>query len=130
MKILSVRRNRPNIFRIGKAVFYPGVSEIHGEKLIEAVRAHKSYKALIKNGVMEEVTSKTVDKKDVTTDVTEMNARDAIRVIRETYAIPVLQDMHQRETDNKARSSVLAAVLDQIEEIKKPPEKSKDGDRD
>jgi len=128
---LLVKRNKANIFRIEDVVFYPGITEICGEAKIKKVRAHKSYQGLLKNKVMEEVTSKKVDSKEdePTSDITEMIAKEAIAVVRETYAIPVLQDMHEREQDGKARATVLSAILDQIEEIKKLPEDI-DGDED
>lgn len=128
MKTMLVRRNRPNIFVIAGVRFFPGITEVR-DKDIDTVKSHKSWKAQLEAGVMEEVTADDVQKKGKTTDIAEMSANDAIKVIRETYAIPVLQDMHQRETDKRSRSSVLKACLDQIEEIKKPPEK-KDKDKE
>lgn len=122
MKTMLVRRKMPNIFCIAGVRFFPGITEVR-DRDIDTVKAHKSWKSQLEAGVMEEVTADDVKRKGKTTDVAEMGANDAIRVIRETYAIPVLQDMHQRETDKRARSSVLKACLDQIEEIKRPPDK-------
>jgi hypothetical protein len=130
MKTLLVRRNKPNIFRIGKVTFYPGITELKNERDIAMVQSHKSYKAQLELKVMEEVSKEDTKKKVETADITDMNARDAIAIVQETLAIPVLQDMHQRETDKKSRSTVLTAILEQIEFIKKPPEDKDDKDKE
>lgn len=128
MKTMLVRRHRPNIFTIAGVTFYPGITEIKG-KDIDTVKSHRSWKAQLDAGVMEEVSADDVKRKEKTSDIAEMSANEAIKVVRETYAIPVLQDMHDRETDKKGRVSVLNAIRDQIAEIKKPPEK-KDKDKE
>ncbi len=64
--------------------------------------------------------------KEPTSDIAEMNAKDAIAVIQDTYAIPILEDMRQNEADGKSRKTILEAIRDQIEDIKKPPEKKEE----
>ena len=129
-KTLLIRRNKANLFRIGKHVFFPGVTEFKNQDDIREIQAHPSYQSLLDNKVHEVVESKSQAAPEKTTsDITEMNARDAIKVVSDTYAIPVLIDMHQSETDNKSRKSVIDSIADQIADIKAPPEK-KDEDED
>lgn len=128
MKTMLVRRHKPNIFVLAGVRFYPGITEVKG-KDIDTVKSHRAWKSQLDAGVMEEVSADDVKKKDKTGDIAEMNANDAIKVVRETYAIPVLQDMHDRETDKKGRVSILNAIRDQITEIKKPPDQ-KDKDKE
>ncbi len=131
MKTLLVKRSKANLFRIGAVVFYPGITEIKNENDIKMVQAHPSYKSQIANGVMKEITAEAIKKKvdgdsTDTTDITKMNVKNAIDIINSTFAIPILQDMYERETDStKSRKTVLQTILDQIKEIKTDPEKDK-----
>lgn len=49
-----------------------------------------------------------------------MVSDDALKIIKETYSIPALERMYSEEEHQKSRSSVLKAILAQIEDIKKP----------
>lgn len=116
---LLLKRNKPNIYRLAGVVIYPGVNEITDEKKIKQMKSYPVYQELIEKRIHEEVTSvKSGKSKTKTNDITEMTANDAISVISETYAIPLLQEMHNRENSKKARSTVLSAIADQIAEMK------------
>lgn len=130
MNSLLVKRNLANLYRIGHVVFYPGITEIKDEDDIKMVQSHEAYKDLVKKGVMEEVSSKVPESGEPTADITEMAVKDALAVVRGTYAVQVLQDMHQRENDKKARKAVIQAITDQIAEIHKPTSKKKDQDEE
>ena len=112
----------------GLLTFYPGVTEVKNAEKIEAIKKHPSYQALLDSGVHVEVKAKpaasktTKDAPTETMDIAQMSAKDAIPIVQNTYAIPVLEDMHTREEDGKGRKSVLNAIIDQINEIKVVPE--------
>jgi hypothetical protein len=135
MSKLLVKRNRPNIYRLVGVIFYPGITEVIDPVKISALKNHPAYKEQLALGVMTEVTSPSLNKeKDsgptdtgTTADIADMSVKDALSVIRETYAIQVLQDMHQRETNNRSRRNILSAIMDQIDELKKPPKKKAGG---
>lgn len=125
--ILTVKRNRSNIYRVAGATFFPGITEIKDEKIIKKVQANKVYKELIKKRVMEEISqanlSKARGEENETSDIAKMPVKGAIGVIRETFALQVLQDMMIREQSGKSRSSVIDAIKDQKKDLKKPLEK-------
>jgi len=58
------------------------------------------------------------DEDEVTDDITEMSASDAISVVKETLAVPALEEMKAKEK----RKSVLKAIEKQIDMIKSTPE--------
>ena len=134
MSKLLVKRNRPNIYRLLGVIFYPGITEVTDPAKISALKNNPTYREQLSLGVMTEVTSPSLNKEsdagstvvNTTADIADMSVKDALSVIRETYAIQVLQDMHQRETNNRSRRNILSAIMDQIEELKKPPKKKAD----
>lgn len=130
MNKLLVKRNRPNIYRLAGVTFFPGITEVTDPVKVEALKKHPAYKEQLTLGVMQEITSPSLNKEmaeeSVTADIAEMSIKDALSVIRETYAIQVLQNMHERETDKRSRKNILSAIMDQIEELKKPPKKKAD----
>ena len=123
-KELLIRRNKANIYRIGKNVFYPGITKFTDPDVIREIQAHPSYQALLDNKVHEVVESiSQVKPKELTSNISEMNAKDAKAIIEDTYAIPILEEMMESENDGKSRKSILEAIRDQMEDIRRPPEK-------
>jgi len=124
---MLIKRTKVNIFRIGNIRIYPGVTEITDEEQIQILTNHPSWQPMIDNGTHIIIEKESSGKsEEPTADIAEMKANDAIAVIRETLAIPILENMYNREMDDKGRKSVLSAITDQIEEIRKPPEAPKD----
>lgn len=133
--MLLVKRTKANLFRIEHVVFVPGITELKNEADIKLVQKHPTYQALLKAGVMIELDEKPissvaagddVNKKESTSDITEMNARSAIAIIQETYSIVILEDMHAREVEAKGRKSVLNTIEDQIKEMRSADNKDKE----
>ena len=135
MSKLLVKRNRPNIYRLEGITFFPGINEITDPAKVEVLKKHPAYKEQLALGVMAEVVSPSLHKDtsagekadtSTTTDITDMAVKDALSIIHETYAIQVLQNMHQREAGKRGRKNILSAIMDQIEDLKKPPKKKAD----
>lgn len=130
-KKLLVKRNKPNIYRIARHTFYPGITEFSDPDVIKELESYESFHTLLKNKVHEIVESPSEDKPDTSTsDISQMSAKNAFEVIENTYAIPILEDMHQSESDNKSRKSILNAILDKIEDMKKVPKEKKKKDEE
>lgn len=128
---LLIKRNKANIFRIGTVKIYPGITELTDEADIQVLTSHPSHQAMLNNGVHQIITKESVKKKEEeTADIASMKAKDAIDIISETYSIPILEDMYQREMDDKGRTSVIKAIEDQIEEMRTPDEKPEDDDEE
>ena len=126
---LLIKRNKSNIFRIGSIKIFPGVTEIKKEDDIETLKSHQSWEPMIESKVHVVIEKESVIKEEgITADITKMKASDAISVIKETYAVPILQDMFLREQDTKGRSSVLKSIEDQISEMKESNKNSKDNE--
>jgi hypothetical protein len=123
---LLIRRKKLNIFRIGNVKIYPGITEIKNEADIKLLKSHPSYQAMLDNGVHEEISKKEAASEKTTSDISKMNAKDAISIIQETHSIPILEDMYSKEMDDKGRKSVTNAIEDHIAEIKAPFDKPKE----
>ncbi len=48
-KTLLIRRNKANIYRIGKHVFYPGITKFTDPDVIKEIEEHPSYQNLLDN---------------------------------------------------------------------------------
>ena len=128
---LLLKRNKANIFRIGHVKVFPGINEYTEEADIQVLKSHPSYQPMLDNGVHQEITKASAKKEQApTTDISEMKAKDAISVIKETYSIPVLESMLEKEEENKSRVSVIEAVNDQIVEMRTPDPDPSDKDED
>jgi hypothetical protein len=129
-EVLILKRNKANIFRFGRRTVYPGITQFSDPDIIKEIKSHPSYQSMLDNRVHEEIQKELPKSMQVedngrvadtsTSDISEMNVKNAVSIIQETFAIPVLQDMYQLENSAKSRKSVLAAISDQIADIKDP----------
>lgn len=129
-----VKRNKKNLLTLcfigdKKVQIYPGINRIDDPEIIECIhnpKCNKWWNALLDAKVHELVSGKEENGDKSTTVFTAMGANDSIDLIKNTFSIPQLEAMHADESSKKGRSTVLAAIMAQIEDIRSPstPEES------
>jgi len=129
-EVLILKRNKANIFRFGRRVIYPGITQFSDKLVIDEIKSHPAYQRLLDNRIHEEIKKELPKSMQVsdngqvidtsTSDISEMNVKDATVIIKDTFAIPVLHDMYQLENSTRSRKSILNAISDQIADIKDP----------
>ena len=118
---MIVNRIKPSVTKIAGIMLFPGNNKIEGDEE-KKLREHKDFQTLIDNGLMKIVEVKPEKPKtegpatddDSTDDITEMSAKDAVAVVKETMKVDELEEMLENET----RKSVLKVIKAQIKEIR------------
>jgi len=121
-----VKRNKANFVTIGfkgeiSVRINPGLTCVKDQDVLKCIADPKlniNWKAFITNKVHELVSGKEAKSKKETTVFTAMTADDAIKMVKETYSIPALEQLASEEQSSKSRKSVLSAIDDQVTEMK------------
>lgn len=88
----------------------PGVTVIEDDELWQRTRNHRLVAALLRDGELEEEYRALGD----------MHAAQAVKLIKETWHIPVLRQWKHQETTGKQRRTVLEAIDGQLDELTRP----------
>lgn len=124
---MLLKRTLPNILRIkgdgGLSVrINPGMNDVTKPEHLKLLEKSALHNELVEKGL--HVIVKTPSgKADVPGEsaagsITEMNAKSAVAVIKETLSIPTLEEMQEQEEAGDGRKTVLKAIDKQIEEMR------------
>ena len=120
---MIVKRNKASITKIEGKFFYPGNNVINKEneekftkneyfqQLLEAKVNGVPVHEIVAEGEAKVISS---EKGEVYSDLAGMNAKNAIKIVKETYSIPALDKMAEEED----RSSVIRAIDKRIDKIR------------
>lgn len=96
---------------VGGVMLIPGGNDVT-ENELERIQAHKLARFLIEKGEL------VVPEQGKAKDITNLNATEAIELVKDTFNIQLLKDWEEKEQ----RKTVLKAIEDQVSGILNPKE--------
>ena len=108
---MLVKNNRNGLHHVGDLHFLPGLNEVDEKAFAEAAKL-PAFKAMIDDGTFEPVESKA-GKTISAGEVTKLAEKEAVSLIKETFARDLLMGWRQVET----RVNVLDAIQAQLDTI-------------
>lgn len=128
-EVVSIKRTYENLHRLGRVRFLPGINIISKADM-DYINGNPGLKAGFDSQINEGrlvVISGTDENGNKTGDIVSMKADDALRHIKEIYDVTQLENLKAREIEMKNRGHIIVAIDKQIEEMKKPIKRKKQG---
>jgi len=123
---LLLKRKAANVSGIGNIRILPGINRFEDEQ-VEEMKKNPAWEEMLKCGIHEIVTGKSEGAPaEPTANISEMNAAEAIKIVKNTFDRNALQVMLEEEDAEKKRVAVLKAIDRQIEEFTTEPEEDED----